>query len=699
MGPRSAADKTSKYTIFILGMAFCLGALLFGHQFEYMSLWGDLGVYVNAAKYFRSGGTIPFSWEILALDIDTNATLPAPLGMVNPTGEGLWQFHALPVWPALMAISNLPSEGRSILAILFSINLVLFYYVVYDIIRDERTSVITTTILAALPLMWHQALYATAEMLLMSITLSSYVLLIRFRSHPLFFSSGLFAFGAVHLGIILLAPAVGMVLIIIGITANSLKRRDLARLGLSCAFASVLTYESSARLSLEYTNDIVASMFKERTYLVYVACLFPVLAAIPFVLRDIFKIKMRLARASVLYLYRNFKNIALVIVSVCGLILITQAYLIGWTDYYLPASQDPMNSWSARVAYINKGVLSLRHLSIVNIFCATAGLGLLAFAFAPNLLKLSRLQILLWFIALYFVVIYGIYRVDIPNNYYASRYFLPILVPALLCLAGIWLSRRITFIHYLIVPMLVCASYFNGASIGIGFFQGDRAIRDYLDDNLRNSNNVAVFGSDWLKSHVYPVLLSKDVLNRKPVLAGGRAGEDWVLITDGNPMLVGVTSRCMGIQDRQIPWVIGYPTEPELVQRNICAHRINNAQSSMHNYENNEWTVDGVREFFLFASDTSKEITVEIRSKGWWSSKPPFVGNLANIDPRLEVCGNQFDLVSITENIFVFKGKSSMTICKAIFRTNAFVPLEYGLGSDIRKLGADIYSISLIVQD
>lgn len=685
------------YRLFGVGLALCLGALLFGRQFEYTSLFGDIGVYVNEAWHLRSGGTIPFQWNIQALDIGRNdAPLPAPLGMINPAAEGLWQFHALPVWPALMAVSRLPGDGLPLLAVLFSLNLILFYFVMEGLFHDARIAAATTTVLASLPLMWHQALYATAEMLLLAIVLSTAVMLLRLKDQPFLIGSGVFAFGVTHMGIVVLAPAIGMVLTLAAITAGKMARMGLARLGVACAAAAVASFELSGDLSAKYASDIVASMFGKKTYLAHVACLVPLLAVLPYVLRDVVNSRMYRVRAAVLYFDRNFAAVATATVVVAALCLLVQSYLIGWTDFYRPAEHSTLNSWSARVAYVNRGFFSLQHLSILNMVYATAGLGFLAFILAPRHLARSRPQRLLWVFALYFVFIYGLYRVDIPNNYYGSRYFLPVLVPALMAIAGFWLLRqRSAVYYYLILPVLALAFYFNGASIGAGFFSGDKAVRAFLAEQIGPGYRVLFLGGDWLKYHLYPVLLNRHVTRQG---SGQPAADEAIVITEVTEdasILVGGQAQCMAYRDRQIPWTIAYPTGPEVVDRKICVHRAGKVPISTHDFANNHWLLDGVEDFYLFVDPTKREVTVEIRSYGWWSSKPPFAADFSSLAPRLTVCGQEFERVSLAADRFVFKGRPARAVCQARITTNTFVPSEQGLGSDTRKLGADIHSISV----
>ena len=118
-------DKFNYSAAVTLG-AICIGLLLYGNQFEYSSLWGDHGVYVTEASHLSGKGETPFSFANIGFDLETNTELK-PSNGINSYRDGLWQFHGLPTWPAFMAASKLPNDGLPVLAILYSINVILFF--------------------------------------------------------------------------------------------------------------------------------------------------------------------------------------------------------------------------------------------------------------------------------------------------------------------------------------------------------------------------------------------------------------------------------------------------------------------------------------------------------------------------------------------------------------------------------------------
>jgi len=693
-------ENRDKYAYYVVLLALLMGVFLFGRQFDYASIWGDIGVYVTAATHFKQGGTLPFSVSAMGWDIGLGKALLPPRGMVNPATDGMWQFHGLPVWPALMGISHLPGDGRAVLSILFGINIFLFYSVTKYFVKDTKSAAIATLLLAVLPLSWHQALYPTSEMLLLTIFLSGAVLLLSLKRPAMYVGAAMFSYGAVHTGIIILSPILGLVLFLAGVFASPDRKKTYALIGLwsgVAAFAAIKFAEFSSAI---YTKDIISSLFGSYGYLAYVACLFPVVAALPWA--------SNASRIGLLgklnpYLVEKkfpFTPMAAVILVLMGGAAIALGYLIGWTEYFKPASISEFNSWSARGAYINRGLFSILHLSLVNMVFASAFFGFIGFVMAPWIKEFDGRLKLLWLLTCAFVVVFGLYRPDITNNYYSSRYFYPILVPCLLIFAAFLMAqmpRRIAAV----APVLIIFMFYNGATVGEGFFSGEEKVSQFLREQIVQSDRVAVDGSDWLKYRVYPRLLENNAtsprLDQDSELSAAQ-GNLWdILVTDDNNILAG-SRNCIGYVERRIPWQITYPLVPQAIERNICIYRVNPPSSGAHgllSLGGNRWIVGGKYQFMVVVPTVGGEIQIEARSNGWWALKKPFVEKLKGNNPELVVCGKKFELKSFDAKSIVFTGRAPKRMCVAELRTPTFVPSEIGDGSDNRKLGIDIYAISL----
>jgi hypothetical protein len=120
-----------------------------------------------------------------------------------------------------------------------------------------------------------------------------------------------------------------------------------------------------------------------------------------------------------------------------------RGYQLGWTDHF--TRQPTGGAWSHRLQYAGQGWPSVAHLDIVSMVLGTSLVGLpvvLALAVlrgrevVASPARAFLLSSVLWTLA-----VYTFFRVDTPFNYYASRYFLPVLVPATMLLLGGLLGR------------------------------------------------------------------------------------------------------------------------------------------------------------------------------------------------------------------------------------------------------------------
>lgn len=97
-----------------------------------------------------------------------------------------------------------------------------------------------------------------------------------------------------------------------------------------------------------------------------------------------------------------------------------------------------MPSWVYRSSYANQGIASLSRLNIVSIFMATGYLSIpyIIYRLLRKKDKWDYLDMGLMALFLESLAIYTVARCDTPFNYYASRYFMPILVPSVLFLTA-----------------------------------------------------------------------------------------------------------------------------------------------------------------------------------------------------------------------------------------------------------------------
>ena len=161
-----------------------------------------------------------------------------------------------------------------------------------------------------------------------------------------------------------------------------------------------------------------------------------------------------------------------------------RGYQLGWTDRFAEGA----GAWALRSTYAGQGWAAVAHLDLVSMVMATSLVGL------PTVLVLavrrgrevcaSGARIFLLGAVLWTLVVYTFFRVDTPFNYYASRYYLPVLVPSTLLLLGGLLGEL------RLAPRAVALVLVVGLAFNLHF---DRAfVRAPVDDDkLRFVGEVA----------------------------------------------------------------------------------------------------------------------------------------------------------------------------------------------------------------
>lgn len=160
---------------------------------------------------------------------------------------------------------------------------------------------------------------------------------------------------------------------------------------------------------------------------------------------------------------------------------IYNGYTLCFTNLHAFAANGPPSSWQLRSRYINTGWRALSYLNITNIARATGIVGLLAFALLPFCgRKMKNREKILYLLVLYALFYYTVLRVDTPFNYYASRYFLPVIVPMMTVVLAAGIKRRNWAVYILLMVCLFNSRYW------FSFWEGGPQVGQYqlLQDTL-----------------------------------------------------------------------------------------------------------------------------------------------------------------------------------------------------------------------
>lgn len=160
---------------------------------------------------------------------------------------------------------------------------------------------------------------------------------------------------------------------------------------------------------------------------------------------------------------------------------IEYCYKIGFTDLYA-LEYNKLSTWGAlRNTYVNKGVLSWSYLNITNILRLTGIAGFICVLFIkPS--KHSIFSKLLYLVELYCLLYFLVFCCDTPLNYYASRYFAPVLLPVTTLVIAASLTRT-KQLWYVMIGAMMYFKYFWGAFVTGAPLYGEY---DYLKNALDN---------------------------------------------------------------------------------------------------------------------------------------------------------------------------------------------------------------------
>jgi hypothetical protein len=397
-------------------------------------------------------------------DEGTGGYLPGTY--VSPTDRSRFRFQFLPGWPMALAVWG-GHFGRERLfgaqPFLFVLSILLFAFAAERETRGQATPLAALLLLASGPLLLFFTRYPTAELLLMF----SFLFVIRFaaersRAAPVLGAAGVVLFALSHSSSFLYTP-------LLGLAAIQARRRGDRRLA---GFAAL---SFGSLLALLPFSFVVSPDYMRYVY-VYSFGFLPggdplrvgVALVVAFYLLGLAVALDVLRRTDVPTRRRTAGPRALAPAAMPAILLLIatwtawSAYRLGWTDRFLESAN--VAAWARRAQYANTGWPALAHLGIVSMVMATAVVGLplvLGVALArARLLVASSFRALLLAAVLLSLGIYTFLRIDVPFNYYASRYFLPVLVPSTLLLLAL-LPRRLRSDRALAAVVVLAGLAFN----------------------------------------------------------------------------------------------------------------------------------------------------------------------------------------------------------------------------------------------
>lgn len=181
-------------------------------------------------------------------------------------------------------------------------------------------------------------------------------------------------------------------------------------------------------------------------------------------------------------LYSKFTLIVGLVFLIILAKTIYNAYMLGFTDEFAISQGYDAGSWNLREKYIHTGFQAISYLNLINVGRATGWIGLLVFVAIPfwkgDIREATKT---FYYIALYGLSIFTIIQVDTPFNYYASRYFLPVVVPFITITIVSFVESRNWCLYILCAALLYNRYFWPAFLIGAPQYGQYQMLQEVLD--------------------------------------------------------------------------------------------------------------------------------------------------------------------------------------------------------------------------
>lgn len=435
-------------------------------RMEPLLMDSDAGVYSNRAiHHLQTGGlrgSIPvrdrLRGDLLAsFDRDNMLKVNPPDGVgdlaglylpgtyVRASDRNHFVFQFFPAWPMLMAlwagVFGIPRMLYA-LAFVYALDVLLFGLLLERHARRGFARAMTLVIFASSPLLLFLSKYTTSEIFLLFLLLFVLHFLGEESSlHAVLAAAGVLLFVVSHSSTFLYAPLLLLALLVACRSAH----RHLALFSALAFGALLASLPLGHFFSPFYLRDIFVRSFTFLPVKDPATAGFGVVTAF---YAAGFALSLTLLRraagppgwlsARAARVERLLTVAVLPTLAVIAVWTTWRGYQLGWTERLVQASSA--GAWGLRADYVGQGWSSLAHLNVVSMLMATSLVGLpvtLVLAVVRGRdVRADRLRLFLLAAVLWTIALYTFFRVDTPFNYYGSRYFLPVLVPASLLLLG-----------------------------------------------------------------------------------------------------------------------------------------------------------------------------------------------------------------------------------------------------------------------
>lgn len=575
-------------------------------RYEFLVLKGDAGVYSVSAIHLAARGqlvdTLPVRDllspdlrriydrdNLLAYDPSTRRGYYFPGTYLTDGSQTTYDYQFYPTWPLLLAgwgsIFGL-AKMHFVLVFLYVQCVWLFDFILRALRPPRLLHTAGLVLFGSSPLLVHFSKYPTSEVFLLFLfLLTVHLLLTGDAGAAILAGLAVTVFCLTHISAFMYMPLLGLLLV--GAWGGA--RRPLGCFLLIAFLGWAFSFPYGYRVSEQYLRDIFSAVsgllgltLAEFIALLLLAGMAGAGAAAYTLTRGSWvpggtAISQWISRPS-------DSRLTGAVIRVWLLALLARttynAYLLGWSTALIPLHWTEWNSWSAREAYVNRGFVSLLHLNCVSIAMAT-GLAILpATAIAlfrkPETVCKNTCVFLVTLTLLVALSIYTFAGIDTTNNYYASRYFLPVLFPSLLLtFAVVGQQFRPALVVLLVAPGLLFNIRHDSALYLRPAFQGNFTLIKELLQTIPPHSTVFLDARPFSRrlltqplrylGDVTPISIANDqprgAVERRQIMeryAKELNISDAYVITEAAPE--NDTCRTFRLEHEEQPWMILYPT-------------------------------------------------------------------------------------------------------------------------------------------
>lgn len=393
----------------------------------------------------------------------------------HESNEDIYSIHALNSWCSYTALfGKMFGIWNSMRAVNYIYILVIInmFYVVKKKAENKYSVYLYILIFALSPLLLYIGKAGLSEIAVLYLfTLSLDYMLEKETIFSLISGGCIGLIGYVHVSMYVYIPAITGIALL-----ESTRKKKIAYLNIVQLLMFGVSVWYINKVSPIYTElQYLRFTFHEKIDYTVIFILIDIIVAVcafvqVFVIVKQNKFLCRLRRI----MYENYKKIAVIVWGVILARTLYYAYFMSFTNKYAIAEGLDAGTWNLRSNYINQGIKAISYLNLINIARATGIIGIFILIAIPFLnYKLSDTVKSFYFVALYGMIIFTVFQMDTPSNYYSSRYFVPVLITAIvLCLT--WTMRKKNWIIYFMLVALLYNHHFWPS-----FFKGGPKVGQY----------------------------------------------------------------------------------------------------------------------------------------------------------------------------------------------------------------------------